>query len=753
MPHECLTDADSATLSQLLPASEEWLMERILWYADQFDYTRYTSTLKEAWRLSIVGLTNAILGALERSREVPELGPDDEFQQDPVSRFGLIEAQLHRARGVSLSMFLGLMKYYRQCYLDLLETWTTLENRRATVRFIERCFDRTEIAFCVEWSGIEPESQIRELAAANRRLANEKNKYQTIFESHSNAMIVTTPDGRIDDLNLSAKRLLGIGTEPGSVYYGKHGKRDSLAELETRIQRIQDQALHGGTGELLWSLPDPRTRVSTPGAESLSAETPGVENLSTEPPVESLSAETPGVDSPSAETPDAPVGEGALRVFNVGVAQMLDVSGKFAGITVTMNDITERKRTEVELEGERDFAESLIDTAPAIVLVLDLERRIVRFNRYMEELTGYRSEDVSGREWFELCLPERDREKARGRFDRLVQGASVLTTTSPIRAHDGRTHEIEWHETVLRRGEGPVTGVLAVGLDITERAVLQSQLSQAQKLESIGQLAAGIAHEINTPTQFIGDNLRFLREAFGELLPVLGRVRAESLQGKPVETADERSDDIDFEYLSEEVPSAIDQALEGVERVATIVRSMKEFSHPGRDKKEPADLNRAIENTITVARNEWKYVAETVTEFDPNLPSVPVLINEFNQVILNLVINAAHAIQEAGGGTKGPKGTIRVSTQSSGDHVEIRVTDTGTGMSDDVRERAFDPFFTTKPVGRGTGQGLAIARGVIVNKHAGTIDIESELGRGTTFLIRLPIEPGAHQVETEDRAA
>ncbi|MEZ4648184.1 MAG: PAS domain S-box protein [Candidatus Eisenbacteria bacterium] len=676
-------------------------MERILTYADRFQYTRYTSTLKEAWRLSIVGLTEAILGALERSSEIPELGPDDDFQQDPVSRFGLIEAQRHRARGVSLSMFLGLMKYYRHCYIELLATGGEFENRPAVARFVERCFDRTEIAFCVEWSGIEPESQIRELAAENRRLANEKNKYQTIFESLANPMIVTGPGGRIVDLNQSAKRLFGYGKGPSSVYYGRHDQRVSLASLEERVRQLYLRSLDAVGEETSWSLPDTRRDEAESG----------------------------------------PKAEGALRVFNVGFAQMLDVSHKFAGLTVTLNDITERKRTEAELEGERDFAESLIDTAPAIVLVLDLEGRIVRFNRYMEELTGYTSEEVAGREWFELFLPERDREKARGRFRRLVEGAMVQSTASPIRAQDGRMHEIEWYETVLRRGEGPVTGILAVGMDITERAFLQSQLSQAQKLESIGQLAAGIAHEINTPTQFIGDNLRFLREAFAELLPALARIRAKV----------ECDENLDLEYLEEEVPSAIDQALEGVERVATIVRSMKEFSHPGKDKKEPADLSNAIRHTITVARNEWKYVADVVTDFGEDLPCVPVLLGEFNQVILNLVINAAHAIEEAGGGKRGPKGTITVSTSESEGFVEIRVSDTGTGMSEEVRERAFDPFFTTKPVGRGTGQGLALARAVIVNKHHGTIDIESELGRGTTFVIRLPIEASARKdVDGED---
>jgi signal transduction histidine kinase len=190
-----------------------------------------------------------------------------------------------------------------------------------------------------------------------------------------------------------------------------------------------------------------------------------------------------------------------------------------------------------------------------------------------------------------------------------------------------------------------------------------------------------------------------------------------------------------------EVPKAIDQTLEGVERVARIVRAMKEFSHPGSAEKTAINLNQAIESTITVARNEWKYVADLVLELEPSLPPVFCLPGEFNQVVLNLVINASHAIAErVGDGSKG-KGKITVGTRRDGDWVEVRVQDTGAGIPRAIQNRMFEPFFTTKPVGKGTGQGLAIARSVIVDKHGGTIHFESEEGVGTTFVLRLPINP------------
>jgi signal transduction histidine kinase len=195
---------------------------------------------------------------------------------------------------------------------------------------------------------------------------------------------------------------------------------------------------------------------------------------------------------------------------------------------------------------------------------------------------------------------------------------------------------------------------------------------------------------------------------------------------------------VDTGYLLEEIPKAIDQTLEGVTRVAAIVGAMKEFSHPDTKEKIPLDLNHAINSTITVARNEWKYVAEMKTEFDPSLPLVSCLPGEFNQVILNLIVNAAHAIADVVN-KGGPKmGTITVQTRNCPEWAEIRIQDTGTGIPKKAQSRIYDPFFTTKEIGKGTGQGLAIARTVIVVKHGGSIHFETEEGKGTTFIIRLP---------------
>ena len=280
-----------------------------------------------------------------------------------------------------------------------------------------------------------------------------------------------------------------------------------------------------------------------------------------------------------------------------------------------------------------------------------------------------------------------------------------------------------------------------------EREKLQVQLLQALKLESVGRLAAGIAHEMNTPAQFIGSNIDFIDEAFGKLSQVIATllqlheaVKKGTVTEAQIKAGEELVAHLDWDYLHEEIPRAISQSKEGMQRVTSIVQAMKEFSHPGGKQKVNADLNRIIETTITVSRNEWKYVATVETDLDPDLPSIPCLADEMGQVILNLLINAAHAIEtKLGHNPEGQKGRIAISTGQHDRHVEIRIADTGSGIPEHIRSKIFDPFFTTKGVGKGTGQGLAIAHDVVVGKHNGTLTFETEPGRGTTFNIRLPI--------------
>ncbi len=265
-------------------------------------------------------------------------------------------------------------------------------------------------------------------------------------------------------------------------------------------------------------------------------------------------------------------------------------------------------------------------------------------------------------------------------------------------------------------------------------------------MESVGQLAAGIAHEINTPTQFAGDNLCFLKDAFDgldEMFACLDADRSRLTDAAPTrklwEALVSAADAADLAYLRVEIPKAIAQSLEGVQRIAAITKAMKEFSHPGAVSMSSVNLHHAIENTLIVCTNEWKYVAEIATEFDPALSTIDCLPGELNQVILNLIVNAAQAIGEVSDGYPDGKGQITIRTRKLDDWAEISVTDNGPGIPEAIRQRVFDPFFTTKEVGKGTGQGLAIAHAVIVEKHQGTIQLQSEVGVGTSLVLRLPI--------------
>lgn len=263
---------------------------------------------------------------------------------------------------------------------------------------------------------------------------------------------------------------------------------------------------------------------------------------------------------------------------------------------------------------------------------------------------------------------------------------------------------------------------------------IRGELARAQRLEAIGQLAAGIAHEINTPIQFVGDNTQFLRDSFAEINQAL--VGLEKELGEPVRAALKAGD---YPYLQTEIPLAIDQSLDGLGRVAEIVRSLKAFSHPGGQDKSEADLNEMVRTTLILARNEWRYVAEVQMQLDETLPPTPCYASDLNQVLLNLLVNAAHAIHDKLGLDPASKGLIGVRTSCYDSCVEIRVSDSGVGMTARVLEKIFDPFFTTKEVGRGTGQGLSIAYDIVVNKHGGRLLCESKPGEGTCFTVTLPL--------------
>ena len=409
-------------------------------------------------------------------------------------------------------------------------------------------------------------------------------------------------------------------------------------------------------------------------------------------------------------------------------------------------EIAERRQMQAELSEAHREIESFLYSIPCILIEISADGTIKRWNILAESILHIEAREVLGKKIFE-CPIAWESEKVIEAI--ALCGAQRL----PKRSNEVRFTRSNGMDGMLHLIFNPVddepaesAGLIILGTDITEYKLMERQLVQSQKLESIGQLAAGIAHEINTPSQYVGDNTRFLESAFESLEKVhlLYDRLIEGLRGGEgvddlIRAIGEAREEMDFDFLRREIPGAIRQSLEGIDRITMIVRSMKEFSHPGTDEKTGININKAIENTIAVARNEWKYVANVSMDFDRSLPSVHCLPGEFNQVILNMIINSAHAIAEKSGEGSERKGSIGVSTRRDGDFVEIRISDDGSGIREEIRSKIFDPFFTTKDVGKGTGQGLAISHSVIVKKHGGTIDFESKLGEGTTFIIKLPI--------------
>jgi PAS domain S-box-containing protein len=387
---------------------------------------------------------------------------------------------------------------------------------------------------------------------------------------------------------------------------------------------------------------------------------------------------------------------------------------------------------------------TLLESLSAAVIWIDATGRVTEWNAASEKLFGLARADVLGSSFRGCGIRWGDRTV-------IEQILAVASGNEATRIDDIPYTRPDGHEgflgitvnVVSRNHDAPE--LLVLGRDITPHKAHSAQILQSQKLEAIGQLAAGVAHEINTPTQYVGDNLNFLRDAFAELAPIVREYTAlrsalrEGASDSALARLEKIGSSVDTDYLLEQIPSAIAQSVEGNQRVGQIVRAMKDFSHPGTVQKTSVDLNDGVRNTVSVSRNEWKYFAEIQLDLDPDLPKVVCLASEINQVLLNLIVNASHAIADVVRGTEN-KGSITIRSRLDTDHVLLQVTDTGAGIPEAIRTRIFDPFFTTKEVGKGTGQGLAIARSVVVDKHGGTIDVESTVGVGTTFNVRLPLE-------------
>ena len=408
----------------------------------------------------------------------------------------------------------------------------------------------------------------------------------------------------------------------------------------------------------------------------------------------------------------------------------------------------ERKKIEAKVQ---QLNQAVNQSANSIVIT-DFNGNIEYVNPKFEKITEYSRKEVIGKNSRILKSGHTKPAEYKKLWDTITKGKTWKGEFKNI----SKSGKIFWESatiTPMRNNKNEITHFLAIKEDITEKISVQNQLALAQKMESIGMLAAGIAHEINTPLQYVGDNINFLSDSYKAMTDVIFDFSAFFEDGNNYnedeirEFYQNKKEEMDLEFILEEIPEAIYQTKEGINKVTKIVGAMKDFSHPGAKKKAFYDLNKGIEDTIIISKNEWKYVADVEMNLDKSIKAVYCLLDELNQVFLNLIVNAAHAIEEKLGEKPqlSDKGKIIVETirksKPGGDYIIITIKDSGNGIKKENINKIFDPFFTTKEVGKGTGQGLAIAHDIIVNKHEGNISVESEVGKGTTFRISFPIEP------------
>jgi len=405
------------------------------------------------------------------------------------------------------------------------------------------------------------------------------------------------------------------------------------------------------------------------------------------------------------------------------------------------------------ITADPSLLQGALDASEHHVLITDRKGRIVFANLSLAERHGRVRDELIG-ESVEQVMRSDNHSPAQ-----LEKMRKAMRENRPIRVvvqgvhSSGKPLWLSVNITPLLGADGKASHFVGIATDITqsvedsrikkelqerietreqERDRLALELRMAQKLEAVGRLASGVAHEINTPMQFVSDNVTFLSESVQDLASVIDAYRADRARG------DEVAAEVEADYLLAELPKAMERARDGVKRVTNIVRAMKEFSHPNTEARSSADINKAIQTTLDIARSEYKHTAVVELKLEP-LPLVPCNIGELNQVFLNLLVNAAHAIEASGKDVS--TGRIGIATQHVGAEVIITFEDNGCGIKPENLDKVFDPFFTTKEVGKGTGQGLAISRSIVVDRHGGALEVRSIVGTGTRFTIRLPVMP------------
>ena len=679
-------------LQNLISSNEEWLMSRVLGYAQDLGYSKYTSTLKEAWRISISGLSASLLTALETYRKSPELGPDDDYINNPVTAFGIAEAQKHRERGVPLAMFLGLMKYYRQSYIDLVEkAGFEFEYQEKCCRFIDRFFDRVEIGFCMKWAELSRDKAVEEQQNANLLMTNEKNKYLTIFESIADPAILLDQDNRIENMNQAAVQMLNKGSTPGSQYY-------RLLQDSPFTREEPDEAAASGSNYYK-----------------------GLHITSLFPWIKKyLETFARGGQEKSVFEREIKETDNAL-FFEISLARMQDVSEKFRGIVVTLHDETGYAQTEKalklalkEAEVQRLNWQAIFRAAPVGIMLMDEDLKIVQINDVIRrdfagdnrhiigEQPGnalgciYSLEDPRGCGYGESCREclirktllevARSRETVRGRevlraF--LIDGKEVQfwfsISAEPVTI-DGRGHMLVTFE------------------NITERKKIEQMKNE---------IVSVVSHELRTPLTSITGSLGLLRAgAFGD--------------------------------MSEGAVDLIDIAKRNSERLVRLINDILDIDRieSGQSALElrPLEIMPLIEQTVDASRG-FAHKFGVSLEIGDRLPEARVVADgdRLVQVVTNLISNAVKF--------SFPDKAVKVSALHHGGSIRTCVTNHGQGIPEEFQSRIFGKFAQAHSSDAhekgGAGLGLNICK-AIVEKMGGHIGFESEPGASTTFFFDLP---------------
>lgn len=404
-----------------------------------------------------------------------------------------------------------------------------------------------------------------------------------------------------------------------------------------------------------------------------------------------------------------------------------------------MAAVAEHKEADEARSRSDQLFRSIAENSADLIAVVDQSGHRIYNNPTYGRLLGYTAEELKNTVSFQQIHPD-DRPLVTRAAQKAVETGVGQIVEYRMRRKDGTYVTLESHSSFIRDSRGEIEALVISARDISDRRMAM----HTEKLSAIGQLAAGVAHELNTPAQYVSDNLTFLRDTWSELDAAMAFCLAPAHALIPSDSGS--SDGVifagpprDWDWLRKEVPKAISQSLEGIRRMAKILGAMRRFSHTGGGEREEVDLSEALDATITVAQHQIKEIADVQTDYQPDLPRVECYCDELNQVFLNLIVNATHAIRDASTQATRHRGKLTIRTRQIDQDVQIEIQDNGSGIPLDVRDRVFDPFFTTKQVGEGTGQGLTICHEIVVQKHHGTIWFDTEIDKGTTFFVRIPI--------------